>query len=139
MRKETNLSLVVIIGFLMTVWLAACGDNTATPVPATTVTTTTNTAVRATTAATTIAANLTTTVITTQNTTSSVVTATVPPSTAVQSVSPASATDFSFTDNTGFKGTLSKQAARIACLTPDCVDILLDLGVQPVGLFRRLL
>ena len=45
----------------------------------------------------------------------------------------ASSGDLSYTDMTGYKGTLTKPAQRIVCMWTDCFDMLKELGLEPIA------
>ena len=112
-RAQVLLALLL----LLSVSLVACGDNTATPVPAST------TAPAATLAATTAATS-------TAGTTTAATTA--------ASTTAASATSgpITVTDGTKTTITIDKPATRVICVIWECYDVLLELGVTPVGVFQ---
>jgi iron complex transport system substrate-binding protein len=96
--------LILVPLLLLSLLLAACGDaSTSTSAP--------TTAVATTSAATTAAASTTSAAVTTN----------------------VAGSDLSFTDKTGYKGTLPKKAERIVCMWTDCLDILNVLGIEPLA------
>lgn len=99
---------------LLTLGLAACGDNTATPVPAPTTAPTTTVAVTTTAPATTTAAG----------------------TTATGTTAAASTGAISVVDANNVTITMPKKAERVICLSWECYDVLLELGVMPVGVFQ---
>lgn len=107
-KRFTPLTCLILV---FSVFVAACGDNMATTAPA------------ATTAASTTAA-VTAGAATTSATTSAATTATGVTATAG---------DLSYTDMTGFKGTLPKPAERIVCMWTDCFDMITELGIEPLA------
>lgn len=143
MRKRLGYFTVAFL--LVQLMLIACGDSTATTGPTTAPAATTQAATTpaatttraATTAPATTVATTTSAAATTQAaTTAPVSTAANPATTAVtQNVTPAAA-QFPVTvkDGSGTSVTLTKKPDRIICLSPDCVSILFQLGLEPVAL-----
>jgi iron complex transport system substrate-binding protein len=125
MKAPTKkLPALVIVGVLASLFLAACGD---TP----TNTTVATTAVPATTVAPTTARSTTAAAATTQAATTTVVAATTQTAATTQAAT-GTGSALSFKDKTGETISLTKTPERIACLTGICLDILAELGVDPV-------
>jgi iron complex transport system substrate-binding protein len=47
-------------------------------------------------------------------------------------------TDLSYIDKSGYKGTLPKKAERVVCLWTDCLDIMKEIGLEPVAVGGQL-
>lgn len=119
MRKTIGRGLALLV--ILSLALAACGDNTNTPVATTAAATTATTTAPVTTAATTAAA--TTLAATTQ----------AAASTASVTTTAATSGEVSVTDGSGAKVTVKAPAQRVVCVGPPCIEILADLEILPAG------
>jgi iron complex transport system substrate-binding protein len=65
--------------------------------------------------------------------TTQVASTTLPATTAPPTTAPATQFPVTVTDGSGFSLTLPKKAERVVCLSQPCLDIMLELGLEPVA------